>query len=280
MDSRLYDLAALDMDGTLLNSAHETTDFTRAALKRTAAAGKVIALCTGRCLGELWDHLARIPGVAYVIGENGGCLYDVGAGRVIRQISMDGGIAARILDLAAERDVCIQCFIGGKSYMRLNDIEALRRYHIYDYAPIFKSSSAFITDMRQTWREAASPMEKINLYFANAGERDRFRAALGAVDLQISDSLGSGSEISPTEAPKSTGRNALCAHLDIPVARSMAVGDGGNDVDLMRAAGFSVAMGNATEAVRRAADAVTDDCDHDGAAKAVLRYMLNVGKFK
>ena len=42
----------------------------------------------------------------------------------------------------------------------------------------------------------------------------------------------------------------------------------------MRAAGLSVAMGNATEAVKAAADAVTEDCDHDGAAKAVLRYML------
>jgi hydroxymethylpyrimidine pyrophosphatase-like HAD family hydrolase len=58
----------------------------------------------------------------------------------------------------------------------------------------------------------------------------------------------------------------------------MAVGDGENDIELMRAAGFSVAMGNAVEAVRRAADALTDDCDHDGAAKAVLRYMLGANE--
>ena len=54
----------------------------------------------------------------------------------------------------------------------------------------------------------------------------------------------------------------------------MAVGDGNNDIELMRAAGFSVAMGNAVAPVRQVADAVTEDCDHDGAAKAVLRYML------
>jgi len=54
----------------------------------------------------------------------------------------------------------------------------------------------------------------------------------------------------------------------------MAVGDGANDVELMRVAGFSVAMGNAVEEVRRCADALTDDCDHDGAGKAVLKYML------
>ena len=54
----------------------------------------------------------------------------------------------------------------------------------------------------------------------------------------------------------------------------MAVGDGNNDVELMCAAGFSVAMGNAVVSVMQLADTVTDDCDHDGAAKAVLRYML------
>ena len=42
----------------------------------------------------------------------------------------------------------------------------------------------------------------------------------------------------------------------------------------MQAAGFSVAMANATEEIKAAADAFTDDCDHDGAAKAVLRWML------
>ena len=86
--------------------------------------------------------------------------------------------------------------------------------------------------------------------------------------------MGIGFEFSPKEAGKEDGLRALCDCLGIPVGRTMAVGDGENDIELMRAAGFSVAMGNAVEAVRRAADALTDDCDHDGAAKAVLRYML------
>ena len=90
----------------------------------------------------------------------------------------------------------------------------------------------------------------------------------------MSDSLGVGYEISPPDATKALGLEALCRYLGIPVERVMAVGDGANDVDLMRAAGFSVAMGNAVEEVRALADAVTDDNDHEGAGKAVLRYML------
>ena len=57
MSENLYDLAALDMDGTLLNSNSAVTPFTREALRRADDAGKVIALCTGRALSELRYHL-------------------------------------------------------------------------------------------------------------------------------------------------------------------------------------------------------------------------------
>ena len=87
-------------------------------------------------------------------------------------------------------------------------------------------------------------------------------------------SLGYGFELSPPEASKSKGLEALCRHLGIPLSRTVAVGDGGNDLDLMEAAGFSVAMGNAEDDVRAVADATTEDNDHDGAARAVARYLL------
>ena len=274
MNDGLFDLAALDMDGTLLNSDHETTPFTRDALRRADEAGKVVALCTGRCLSELWAHLRAIPGIRYAICENGGCLYDVRAAKVLRQAEIDAKEAERLLDLAARRDVIIQCFTGGQSCMQLTDLKELERCNMGYFAQVFAAGSVFTPDVRGLWKERGTPMEKINLYFASEEEKELFREDAGELDLYISDSLGIGYEISPRDATKALGLEALCRLLDIPVARSMAVGDGANDVELMEAAGFSVAMGNAVEAVLRAADAVTEDCDHDGAARAVLRYML------
>ena len=66
-----YQLIALDMDGTLLNSKKQLSERNRAALERAAAAGKQIALSTGRCRPELADYLAQIPGIRYLDCSSG-----------------------------------------------------------------------------------------------------------------------------------------------------------------------------------------------------------------
>lgn len=276
MTDRLYDLAALDMDGTLLNSDHETTPFTREALNRADAAGKVIALCTGRCLSELRDHLRRIPGIRYAINESGGCLYDARADRILWQAEIDGDVVERLFDLAAPRDVMLQCFFGNQSYVQPEDSGHMAHYHMGQFEKAFVAGSIFTSDIRALWRDSGKPMTKFNLYFASEAEKARFTEMMGHLDLCVTGCLGVGYEISPKGAGKDDGLRALCEYLGLPVERAMAVGDGTNDIELMEAAGFSVAMGNAVDAVRRVADAVTDDCDHDGAAKAVLRYMLGI----
>ncbi len=274
MNRLKYDLAALDMDGTLLNTDHKTTAFTREALGRVAEAGGVLALCTGRCLSELGEHLRALPSVAYAICENGGSLYDVRADRVLSQLTIPDAATERILALTRAYDVCVQCFYGERSHLQTMRPEDLERCHVLDFLPVFRQGSTETPDVEGAWRRSGQPMEKINLYFATERGRAQFLDALGDMGLAITGSLGVGCEISPPEATKGRGLIALCEHLGVPVERSMAVGDGGNDEPLMRAAGFSVAMGNAAEAVKAAADAVTDDCDHDGAAKALLMYML------
>lgn len=274
MTDRLYDLAALDMDGTLLNSAHEITPFTCRALNRADAAGKVIALCTGRCLSELRYHLKRVPGIRYAINESGGCLYDVRADRILFQAVLDGDVVERLFEAAAPRDVMLQCFFGNQSYVQAEDCGRMAHYHMGGFVEAFVAGSEFTRDIRSLWRKSGNPMTKFNLYFASEDEKARFTEDMGDMDLCVTGCIGIGYEISPKGAGKGDGLRALCDHLGLPIEKTMAVGDGNNDIELMEAAGFSVAMGNAVDAVRRVARAVTDDCDHDGAAKAVLRYML------
>jgi len=268
-----YILAALDMDGTLLNSGHLLTPFTRAALERASVAGKVIALCTGRCLSELWQTFREVPGIGYAIGENGGCLYDVKAARVLRQEVIPADAARAALTLAGQYDLCAQCFIDGQSWLQYRGERALAPYHVAEYVPVFDGGSKYDEDI-VTRALAHGRVEKINLYFADPGQKADFYRRIAGLGLTVADSLGYGCELSPAGVDKAEGLRRLCALLGIPMEDALAVGDGGNDIELVRAAGLGVAMGNASGEVQAAADALTDDLDHDGAARAVLRYML------
>jgi hydroxymethylpyrimidine pyrophosphatase-like HAD family hydrolase len=65
----------------------------------------------------------------------------------------------------------------------------------------------------------------------------------------------------------------LCDHVGIGIESAVAVGDGLNDLDVLRVAGLSVAMGNAADEVKALADVVVADNDHDGIAEVVERFF-------
>ncbi|GAC1657375.1 MAG: sugar-phosphatase [Ktedonobacteraceae bacterium] len=73
---------------------------------------------------------------------------------------------------------------------------------------------------------------------------------------------------------KASGVAALAQVLSIPMSEVMAIGDNNNDIAMLQAAGWGVAMGQAAEHVKAAADAVTTSNAEDGVAQAIERYVL------
>lgn len=73
---------------------------------------------------------------------------------------------------------------------------------------------------------------------------------------------------------KGVGLEKLCACLNLPMEQTIVVGDADNDLEALKKAGLAVAMANAGEAIKAVADVVVADCDHDGCAEAVERYLL------
>ena len=75
---------------------------------------------------------------------------------------------------------------------------------------------------------------------------------------------------------KSVGIDHVLAYEGIPLAEAMAIGDGGNDVAMVKHVPYGVAMGNACDALKAVAAYVTDSVDDDGVAKA-LRHFGMIG---
>ena len=81
-------------------------------------------------------------------------------------------------------------------------------------------------------------------------------------------------DILPAGGGKPNGLAHTLAHLGLSREQSIAFGDGGNDVTMLEYAGIGVAMGNACDAAKAAADYVTDDITADGLAKALAHFGL------
>ena len=76
---------------------------------------------------------------------------------------------------------------------------------------------------------------------------------------------------------KATGIDEICNYYGIDISETMAVGDGGNDIAMLRHAGIGVAMGNASDEVKACADMVTETVDEDGVAKLLTAPFLSFG---
>lgn len=79
-------------------------------------------------------------------------------------------------------------------------------------------------------------------------------------------------DITAAAADKGQGLDAMATHVGLRLDETMAFGDGGNDVPIIRRAGLGVAMGNGGESVKQAADYVTTSVDDDGVARALREY--------
>ena len=77
-----------------------------------------------------------------------------------------------------------------------------------------------------------------------------------------------------TFGASNTALSKLGELLHIPREEMIAMGDGANDLELIAYAGLGIAMGNATEAVKKKAPAVTKTNDEDGVAEAIRKYLL------
>jgi hydroxymethylpyrimidine pyrophosphatase-like HAD family hydrolase len=83
-------------------------------------------------------------------------------------------------------------------------------------------------------------------------------------------------DITVRNVSKATAAERVRQDLDIPIERTVAIGDAENDIELLQWAWRGVAMGHADRHVREAADEVTGSIAQEGAVR-VLRSMLTTG---
>ncbi|HEX9412484.1 MAG TPA: HAD family hydrolase [Ktedonobacterales bacterium] len=281
-------LIAADLDGTLLDPNGELSPRTLDALAAAHAAGVRIVLATARRYTGAQPFAQRIGVVSAVIVYDGGQTRAFPDGSILDAHHLPAARGQRVAELLYAQ--------GLQPIAQRSDRESERL--IVGPQPAHSAwADAYLA-------ATASEIEHVGLESLCAGRPDPLRVAafgpLGRLKAaarviaadEASEGISNGASlgihllprgnygtaeltVQPAGVSKGAALRQLALRFDVPMAHFMAIGDGLNDVPMLRVAGVGVAMSGAPKALLRVADVVTPSNASDGAAQAIERYVLN-----
>ena len=270
-----FELIALDIDGTLLDSQKKVSPETLQAVREVCAAGKAVTFDTGRAVCELTDLFELLPEVRYAVFASGAGIYNVQENRAFALHGVSRKDADIIFSLARTKDIMPQIVLADADVIQASHLDHLEHFHMGIYRSLYEKTMTLVTDIFAFAASCTDKILKINLYHADPEERIRTSSQLSSRNIERVYSEVSSLECSARGVDKGSGLLRLCSELGIPPERSIACGDADNDIPMLKAAGLGVAMGNAAGHIKAAAHKVVSDLDHGGCAQAI-RMLLSL----
>ncbi len=256
-----------DLDGTLVNSDYTISEENRKAVAAAAKAGVPTIIATGRMHCAALRFAAEIGVEDAIISYNGAMVRTV-AGEVLSASYLEPQVVERVLGYVFAKGWYVQSYVGDALYY-VEQTEAAR---------VYESASKIFGEAVGRGGMLARTEEVPKLLLVVPGDeiggiirelRDKFRN-----EADVMQSSPTYIEIVRPGVSKARAMLALAGKRGIDAGEIMALGDSGNDIEMIRAAGIGVAMGNALAAVKEAADEVTLPCGENGFADAVRRHVL------
>jgi len=272
-------LIALDVDGTLLDSAWQVPAANRDAIRRATDAGIEVALVTGRRFDFARPVIEQIDAPLTLI-VSGGALVKRRDGTTLVRHLLPAGVARSVIEATGEfRDATALVFDRPHAAQVVHERLDLRDTHRRAY---FERNRDFITEVVPL--ESALVEDPIQVMFSGGVARmrelvDLLRAleVSGSVALAVTEYERrdfSLVDVNRAGCTKGATLAEWVARQGFTPAEVMAVGDNFNDREMLEFAGLPVVMGNAVEPLKQLGWPMTLDNDHGGVAEAIERFAL------
>lgn len=261
-------LLALDLDGTLLNSALKLSDTNAEAVKRALARDVQVVFATSRWFGLAKRTADRLGIETPIISSNGALIKRPADGAELLHLRLDQELARGVTALGDDTGWEMFTTIEEATYMRMRP----------GIIPERLPAGLRIAE-RQSERVAAVQPTCV-LVFGEEAVAEIGRRFLPAGAERAAFSFNRPVNLPPyvvlthPEADKGRALEMVCRELSVPLEDTMAMGDSESDLSMLRLAGLGVAVANAPDEVKRAALHIAPGNDADGVAWAIERFVL------
>lgn len=252
--------AFFDIDGTLVDFGEkEINDEVLGSLYRLRERGVKLFICSGRPPGLL-HNLRDFPFDGYCCMNGSAVFLD---GEMVYSHPIDPEDAMKIAEILELNGISAASFLEKDVYVNCE-------------SDIYKKVTALLRipplEVKSALETSVNPVYEFTIYMTKAEEEKLFRPFLKNVSFPRWNPAFA--DVIRSDTDKASAMEFLIERLGILPEETIAFGDGGNDVLMIKSAGIGVAMGNADAYVRSQADFVADTASNNGVVKALRHFGL------
>ena len=264
---RKISLVLADVDGTLVNEEKVLTERAQSAVRQLRRAGVKFAITSGRPprgMAMLFDPLALDTPIA---GFNGGLFVQRDL-TILEQKTVPADVASQAIDLIRKHGLDAWVYRGNDWLITTADAP-----HVAREAWTVKFQPKIVADVGKELDPVAKIVGVSDDYEKVQRCETDARAAFGQ-RATAARSQPYYLDITNKDANKGAVAEYLSSHMKVPIEEIATIGDQPNDVLMFKRSGLSIAMGNASDDVKKQADVTTDSYNDEGFAKAMERFIL------
>ncbi|MDO5062656.1 MAG: Cof-type HAD-IIB family hydrolase [Peptostreptococcaceae bacterium] len=272
----MYQLISLDMDATTLMSDHTISDQTIKVLRRASQQGIEILMNTGRTYSEAKEYIEALDFVNYAALANGSVIYDKRANDFIRVNNMSIDLIAKAHEFSMMYADEVAFVVSGERHTYSDSVYRKSKGAEQHRRICGEGNLRFVDDLVTMFSDRfIAKGLLIGSHKTLLKIKNQLHDHFGD-KIQLVFSLECALEILDPSMDKSNALHRIMQLKGLDKTQVIAIGDGENDLGMLRAAGVAVAMGNAVEKLKNAADFVTLTNNEDGVAYAVNKLIFSI----
>lgn len=261
-----YQLICSDIDGTLLDKNRELSAFTIQEIQRVSPIPFVlISSRMPKAMRHLQSQLGNTT--APIIAYNGGLVLQ--NNQVLHSAFIDNSVLEAVILLCEKTTIHLSLYHQDEWFVPSMDFWANRESNNTKVSPIVKSSKSVLFQ----WKKEGKGAHKIMCMGDEAEISILYKVLENSFssEIMLYRSKPTYIEISHSSVSKKTAIDVLLnsCYTNISMENIVAFGDNYNDIEMLKAVGLGVAVGNAIEEVLQIANKITDTNKNDGVAKTI-----------